>query len=293
MLGLEPEIEAEYQRILKTFENQDESLGEFSLSISDVLKAHFLIANHFYLEGEGLGGIGPREVGLLSSAISRQWVSIGVRAKWIDRFDVCATLLFGLIKNHPFHDANKRTAFLSVLYQLYRSGWCPAAGEKEFEDLTVEIANNDLGKYSRYKELVKSVDPDPEVKYISYFLRKNTRQVDKVNYAITFRELKAILHRYGYELENPNKNHIDVIRVTKHRPFLRIGPEKQVRTRICRIGFPCWTKQVSKGDIKAVREAAGLTQEKGVDSASFFNGVDPLQSLIASYHAPLMRLANR
>jgi hypothetical protein len=88
--------------------------GALTLGMHDVLKAHFLIADFFFAEGEGIGGVGPRDLDLLHSALYRQHVTLGGTAKWDTKFDVCATLLYGLIKDHPFHDANKRTAFLSA-----------------------------------------------------------------------------------------------------------------------------------------------------------------------------------
>jgi death-on-curing protein len=294
MLDLEPEIDAEYQRALTEAEALADPVGQYTLSVFDVLRAHFLIANHFYLEGEGLGGVGTKEFGLLHSAIHRQGVAFGGIVKWTNLFDVSATLFYGLIKNHAFHDANKRTAFLSALYQLHRHGWCPSVPEKEFEDFTVEIADNQLMKYARYKELVKSGDPDPEVKFISWYLRKNTRQIDKKDHVITFRDLQRILSRYGYKLANPFRNHIDIIKVETKQPVLALfGKERIVETKVGQIGFPRLTAEVGKGAIKTVREVTKLTPENGVDSASFFNGVDDMQSLITTYHQPLMSLASR
>lgn len=270
-------------------------MGEIGggLLAKDVLRAHFLIANHFYLEGEGLGGIGPKSIPLLLSAVDRQFVGYGGTPKWTDRFDICATLFFGLIKNHAFHDANKRTAFLSVLFLLYRFGWCPSVPETEFEDFTVEISDNLLSKYARYKDLVKNGDPDPEVRFISWYLRRNTRQVDKSQYSVTFRELKVILNRYGFDLRHPSGNHINVVRLEKRRRFFGLGALEEFETRVCQIGFPRWTAEVGRSALKTVREATNLSARDGVDSAAFFKGLDPMQSLIASYNKPLMSLANR
>ena len=293
MLGLEPEIEEEFNRVLAQIEDPDRFLGPYALKISDVLRAHFLVVNHFYLEGEGLGGIGPRDLSLLYSAVSRQDVSFGGQAKWTDRFDVCATLFYGLIKNHAFHDANKRTAFLSALFQLYRGGWCPAVDKREFEDFTVEIAESTLSKHQRFRKMIKEEEHDTEIRYISWYLRKNTRQIDTRHYTVTYRELQVILRRYGCALMNPHGNFIDVVRIEKHRPLFGLLRERENVVRLGQIGFPRWTAQVARGALKTVREVAGLTAEKGVDSASFFNGLDPMQTLITTYHEPLMRLSQR
>ncbi len=294
LLGLEPEIEAEYRRITAGIDALDRRLTPDCVTTEEVLRAHFLIANHFYLEGQGLGGIGPRDIRLLQSAIHRQAVAFGGSKKWDDRFDLCATLLFGLVKNHPFYDGNKRTAFLTALYHLHRFGRCPSVSEDEFENLTVDIADNALGKFKRYQELVKSRVPDPEVRFISRFLRKNTRIIDKNHYTVTYRELEPILKRYGFSLSNPHGNHIDITKTEKRRPILGLfGREHDVTVKLGQIGFPRWTAQVGKGALKTVREVTGLTADKGVDSASFFYGLDPMQTLITTYHEPLMRLAER
>jgi hypothetical protein len=116
MLSLEPEIDAEFNRIVAQLPETTEGEGLYALGVVDVLRAHFLVANHFYLEGHGLGGIGPRDIDLLYSAVNRQYVAFDGHVKWKDQFEICATLFYGLIKNHPFYDANKRTAFLSALY---------------------------------------------------------------------------------------------------------------------------------------------------------------------------------
>jgi death-on-curing family protein len=170
MLNLEPEVESEYQRVLMGMHNFSDHVVPHSLSIREVLRAHFLIVNHFYLEGEGLGGFGPRDFGLLHSAVNRQYVSFGNKSKWTDGFDICATLFYGLIKNHAFHDANKRTAFLSALFQLDKFGWCPSINEKAFEDFTVEVADNALDKYARYNELkkIRRSRPRGEVYFLVY-----------------------------------------------------------------------------------------------------------------------------
>lgn len=293
MVELEQPISEEYQRALLELDESNYVEHRDGLTARDVLRAHFLIANHFYLEGHGLGGIGPKSIPLLMSAIDRQHVAYAGRKKWTDGFDICATLFFGLIKNHPFHDANKRTAFLSVLYLLYKFQRCPSMPEKEFEDFAVEIADDALGKYARYNDLVKAEEPDPEIRYISKYLRDNTRQVDTTHYAITYRELKTILNRYGCDLTNPRGNYIDVVRTETHSKLFGLLGTERHEVRLCQIGFPRWGAEVGRAALKTVRESAKLSARDGVDSAAFFKGQDPMQSLIATYNESLISLAGR
>jgi death-on-curing protein len=286
-----PEIRAEYLRWVEIIGEDDPYAGPNTLGIHDVLKAHFLIADFFYAMGEGLGGIGPRDPTLLHSALYRQHIAFQGNSKWDNHFDVAATLLFGLIKDHPFHDANKRTAFLSTLYYLYGKGCVPRIHQKYFEEFTVEIADDKLGRYARYIALLKKSD-DPEVKHIAYWLKSNTRKMDKRHYLITYVDLDRILGTFGLTLDSPEHNHIDVVRRETKRGIFGLG-EKIVQTRVCRIGFPGWTKQVSEKDIKIIRNAANLTHQFGVDSQTFFKGVDSLGALIAEYEPALRRLAER
>ncbi|MBN9435238.1 MAG: type II toxin-antitoxin system death-on-curing family toxin [Bosea sp.] len=293
-MGLfEPEIEDEYNRTLSNIDFSNDISRPNALSVQDIIKAHYLIANHFYLEGEGLGGIGPRDAGLLHSAAHRQIISFGGKQKWNSIYDICATLFFGLIMNHPFHDANKRTALLSSIYLLYKSGLCPKIEEKELEDFTVFVADNNLDRFSRFRELRKSSE-DPEVEFISYFLRKSTRPIDNTSYTITYRQLESILNRNGFYMENPYKNYIDIVKYEERRPILGMfGKPKKEARRVLNIGFPRWSAEVARSTLKEIREATELSSKHGVDSASFFRGVDAMQSLIATYNEPLMRLAHR
>lgn len=113
-----PEIRAEYLRWVAII-GEESYAGPDTLGIHDVLKAHFLIADFFFGQGEGLGGLGPRDVQLLHSALYRQHIAFETAKKWDTHYEIAASLLFGLVKDHPFHDANKRTAFLATLYYLY------------------------------------------------------------------------------------------------------------------------------------------------------------------------------
>lgn len=107
-----------------------------------------------------------------------------------------------------------------------------------------------------------------------------TRQSDKRDYIVTYRELNSILRRFGFELQDPHANTIDVIEVATGR-------------RVCNIGCHGMTKQVAKPVIKYVRTETGLDFLNGCDSGAFFKGEEPLNNLLAKYYEPLERLAFR
>lgn len=64
-----------------------------------------------------------RELALLHSAIARPFASFEGQDLYADDFAKSAALFHSLIKNHPFLDGTKRTAFASTLYFLERLGY--------------------------------------------------------------------------------------------------------------------------------------------------------------------------
>ena len=114
------EVGKEHKRWVSTIGPVEPYFGRDNIGIYEVLHAHFLLIDFFFKIGEGIGGIGPKDIKLLHSALGRQFVCFGGKSKWTNPIDICATLMFGLIKNHPFHDANKRTAFLVSMLHLQK-----------------------------------------------------------------------------------------------------------------------------------------------------------------------------
>jgi death-on-curing family protein len=265
----------------------DPYLSKITIGIHEVLEAHFLLAEFFTANGEGLGGLGPKDLHLLHSALSRQFVQYGGKPKWSNRIDVCATLMFGLIKNHPFHDANKRTAFLTSILHLQKIGRTPIISDKEYEDFTVAIADNSLNNYDFFSRFTEP-SPDKEIMAIAHFLKRSTRNIELKTKLITYNDLDGILRGRGLGLANPNGNRIDLMR------YVDIDGENFANPkRIAHVGFHGWSREVSEKDIKIVRDASELDARHGYDSQAFFNGVvDPL-TLIRKYREPLGRLAFR
>jgi len=276
-----PDVLREYERWRSMLPKEDDYLTRDTLGLRDVIDAHFAIADFFYADGAGMGGIGPRSMELLHSALYRQHVSFGGKRKWTDPLDICATLLFGLIMDHPFHDGNKRTAFLSSLYYLRRKSRTPNVDEKVYEDFTVDIADHNLQPYLDSYQIANG--DDREIRCIAEFLRRNTRRSDKRIYVVTYRELNRLLKKYRCELKYPFRNAIDIVQIDNR------GNER----RIMNIGFPGWTRTVNDLAIRNIRQKLKLTDENGIDSQSFFKGVEDLEELIAHYQEPLRRLATR
>lgn len=271
-------VAAEYERWCRELDRVGEKNSEIGLSAAEVLRVHFTLVDTFYGKREGLGGIGPKSLPLLLSSVGRQHNSCpGDRVE-----DMVATLLYGLVLNHPFHDANKRTAFLASMLLLYRNGLVPRISEQQFEDFVVSVAEKSFRNLEKYKRSFQGHD-QADVLYIAHYIRLATRHSDRKDYFITYRELSTILRRFGFDLDNQSGGYIDVIRTEG----------RHAGTRVAHVGFNGWSRQAAKGVIRDIRRATELDILNGVDSAAFFKGEEPITNLLAKYYEPLERLADR
>jgi death on curing protein len=94
-----------------------------------------LIAEHGGLEG-------IRDQGLLESAIARP-ENQAAYAK-ADVCDLAAAYAYGLARNHPFADGNKRTAFVVCVTFLILNGRDLTAGEVDVVETFLKLAAGEL-----------------------------------------------------------------------------------------------------------------------------------------------------
>lgn len=79
-------------------------------------------------EHGGLAGI--RDQGLLESALARPH-NLEAYADDVDAASLAASYAFGIARNHPFFDGNKRTAFVIMELFLNLNGWTLEADDVE------------------------------------------------------------------------------------------------------------------------------------------------------------------
>jgi death on curing protein len=99
------------------------------------------------------GGIGTRDAGLLESALARpqQLAAYGEP----DVAALAASYGYGLAKNHPFIDGNKRTAFVAVELFLLLNGWELAATDAQCVLSMLAVAAGTLDE-AAYAEWIRS-----------------------------------------------------------------------------------------------------------------------------------------
>ena len=254
------------------------------MSYEEVLRAHFLICDYFASELGVPSLCGVKNVGMLCSAVGRQKTSFGGKDKWTTPFEVMASLFFGLVMNHAFHDGNKRTALLVLLGQLYKNRRIPICNQDEFESMTVAVAEGNLGRFRAEAWSGRSFVPaaDAMVFGIADFLRRNTRKKNVDYKPVPFFQFDAAIRRYGYRLGSPSDNFIDII---------RIGEDGHGETTVLRrIGFPGMKKVMAPGDIKECLKKLKLTPDNGYDWNVLFGESEPMFQLIHDFEAPLRRL---
>lgn len=273
-----------YQRDARTILSYPyQSNGErWQLSPIDVLRTHYVVVNFCIDEniGQPIGGIGPRSFDLLMSAVDRQYVQYEGHQKWSDIYHSIGTLVFGIVKNHPFYDANKRTGLLTLIYALYKAGRYYTGDKNQIENIMVSLADDSLHLIDDYESIDE--DEDKVIQFLARHIDKNSRDIDKRVYTITYRELATKLKRFNYGIENPEKNYIDLI-----------FSEGDTKQRVAKIGFPGWSRQVAKGDMRKILDSCNLVQERGIDSEVFFHEEDPISYFASDYSSQIRSLAFR
>lgn len=265
-----------------------------TLSVEDVLQIHEILVADFAASNDPISPPGLRSMGLLQSAVGRQTTGIGDTLKYPDPVDNAATLLYGLCNDHPFHNGNKRTALVATLVHLDKNKLTVFhTSQRELYDLMLKVASHTLlGSIDkRAKNPKVQASADEEVQKIARWLRERTDRVRRGERQITYREMRRILERFGYKLERPNNNMIEVVRYTEEEKGILRRRVERVRKHVGTIGWPGESREMAISDIKKVRQMCRLCEEDGVDSDAFYNETAVIDSFVNRYRSLLRRLA--
>jgi death-on-curing protein len=115
--------------------------------VSDALRPlslRWVMTAHVRLVKEFAGGLGVRDVGLIETALNRPLASYVGRLLYKTAFERAAVLWLGLIRNHGFVQANKRTATAAMARWLRVEGYGLRSGQDELVEMAVSIANKQI-----------------------------------------------------------------------------------------------------------------------------------------------------
>lgn len=107
------------------------------------LRHEFVLAAHRAQIAQHGGTDGIRDHGLLESALARPQNSAAYNPEH-DVHDIAAPYLFGIAKNHPFVDGNKRVAYAATETFLIINGHEATADQLAKYEMVIRIASGEL-----------------------------------------------------------------------------------------------------------------------------------------------------
>ena len=290
MQHLPPPLKREYDYLTKN--NPDISgLKHPLINLSDAFRAYFILIDYFTDsssdDDQEKMMVGIRSIDLLASALGRQNITFCGKRKYTKPLDICATLFFGMVKNHSFNDGNKRTALLLLLYQLQLFGYYPNASKKDFEKLVLHVAESSLeAKYPNIYKKYKDQD-DPIVMTISDLLHRMTEKKDNTyHFAPTMKEFCFALSSHGvtHKVENGK---VKLTYTTPGKWYSFKATEKNYS-----IPFHGWTRTVGAKTARDSLQELGL-YELFPTYRHVFQGADSLYDLVNEFKEPLRRLKDK
>jgi death-on-curing protein len=108
------------------------------------LTTEVILAIHDEQLAEHGGRPGIRDLALLESALARPLNRAAYSAA--TPFDLAAAYAFGIIRDHPFVDGNKRVAFLAAALFLLEHGWEITATDEAIVMVMLSLAEGTAGE---------------------------------------------------------------------------------------------------------------------------------------------------
>ena len=114
------------------------STPNIQFTIQDIYELHNQLEEVFILSS------GVRDENLLASAVNTPFQTFMGNDLYPSLYDKAAQLCYGIVKNHPFTDGNKRTALHSMYVYLIINGFDIIATQQEVEDLIINVAAGNM-----------------------------------------------------------------------------------------------------------------------------------------------------
>lgn len=239
------------------------------LDEEELLRIHNELVEMFDRDGDPISPCGKRDRTLLGSAAGRPMTALGGVEKYPSIESKAAALLHSLVKNHPFHNGNKRTALVATLVFLSKNHRRVDATDQELFDLVVAVAEGRVPPTAR-----GDGGADGEVDSIRVWIAQHTHTLAAKPSAMNADD-------FCRQVENVGG------RVTESGGSVNLrGPNGKSIT------ISASTKRLDGNVVKTYLSRLGLSQSRaGLHVDEFQAGVDPSQALIARYRDVLRRLA--
>lgn len=126
------------------------------------IEKRVVLAYHDMQLAEHGGSSGVRDEGLLESAMARLQNIAAYSDTAPTLYKLAAAYAFGIVRNHPFVDGNKRTALVVSLAFLARNGIVFQADQQETYLVFYDLAAGNLGEEELAAWLEKNSAPIEE-----------------------------------------------------------------------------------------------------------------------------------
>jgi len=259
------------------------------LTAEEVEQIHHQIAQDFKDTLDPIAPAGVRSPDLLASAAARPAAGLGDYRKYPTVEMAAAALAHSVIHNHPFYNGNKRTALVSMMAFMDENGLVLTSSQDELFKWTVRVAGHRLGANKFIGDR-----SDVELQLMAQWILQHSRGIEGGERVITFAQLRRRLIALDCAVEiTSNRGGRAVVERTvtvNRRSLLGIRPKSE-RARY-NLPYGGEGRQVARNRIKELRRELHLSDEYGVDSATFY-GTDklPIDAFIAEYRKTLRRLA--
>lgn len=244
----------------------------FTLTEDEVLRIRRRLAAVDLARKSTFGAVEPMFPERVSSAVARQWTSMGTVPKYTRLSDIAATLFYGVAMSHAFENGNKRTAMMALFVLLDRNGHVMVdTSEDEFYNFAEAVADHRIVIPNNLQR-----DVDSEVLGISTWIRDRMKPTMTGDRHMRFSELKVYLEALGCTFDKPHSNYIKIHRGT--HSYLT--------------GYPHTNFDVVVGEVKRIRRALELDAVHGVDASGFYDLESRVTGFVKQHTNLMTRLAN-
>lgn len=275
----------------------------YTLTTDCILHLHDLLSKNYHLidKMDPVEPPGVKNINSLESAVFRQHTGSGDWYKYETVFKNCATLVFAIINNHPFHNGNKRVAFLAMIKHLYENGYVlsPSTKHDNIYQLLISIADNKLPSYlsqidkklykRNRKEKGKWSD-EMVIDILAQWLRKNSEFKNvTIKTKIRIQQIKAMLEPKGIFMEL-NGTWLKTYQI-KEKTIFGIIKTKTERVNIRTYGIGNSMSEVGIKVINQIRKDYCLTQKDGFDNNSFYDDDNFIDEEMVTYKKIIYKLS--
>lgn len=277
------------------------------LTRNEVETLHTLISQN-YDQFDDMDPVSPAGIKfeeLLQSAVDRQLVGSGKYFKYSNCFSNCASLMYGVIKNHSFHNGNKRTGLLCMIKHLYKNGYVlkPDLRHQDIYDLIIAIDVNQLVNYANKHKLYKKwlrrnrlqksaqLEIDNQILFIEYWLRTNSISKNvSIKSKIKLSKLQSILESKGLNITAIGTK-ITVFREVETKFLGFKTGKKKVNEKTYSLGKSL--TEINRSTLKKLRRDFNLTANEGVDNIIFYDDASFIDEELNNYRRIIYKLAKK